>query len=313
MKIKLGVVMDPIQTIHYEKDSTLALLWEADKRDNTIYYFELADLFLRDGVPYGRARQLSVSRDPNKWYAFHDEAHLLPLSSLDVILMRKDPPVDAAYLYATYLLEYAVLQGVRVMNHPRSLRDCNEKYFISSFPACTPPTLITASIPQLHDFLHEQREIVCKPLNNKGGESVFYVKHGNKNVQVIFEMLTHKGCLPIMAQRFIPDIALGDKRIILVCGKPVPAALARIPAQHDWRGNLAAGAHAAVQPLSERDQWICSTIGPVLRERGLDLVGIDVIGDYLTEINVTSPTGIRELDREMNGNISAQLFDAWTA
>jgi glutathione synthase len=312
MTIKLGVVMDPIQTIHYEKDSTLALLWEADKRDYTIYYFELADLFLRDGVPYGRARQLFVSPDPNKWYSFHHEVHLLPLGSLDVILMRKDPPVDAAYLYTTYLLEYAVAQGVRVVNHPRSLRDCNEKYFISSFPQCTPPTLITASIPQLHDFLNEQQEIVCKPLNNKGGESVFYVKHGNKNVQVIFEMLTYRGSLPIMAQRFIPDITLGDKRILLVCGKPVPAALVRIPAPHDWRGNLAAGAHASVQPLSERDKWICNTVGPVLRERGLDLVGIDVIGDYLTEINVTSPTGIRELDRDMNGNISAQLFDAWT-
>ena len=306
--MKLGVVMDPIGSINYAKDSTLALLLEAQERSWQIYYFEKQDLYLRDGVAYGEARILNVFRDENIWYSFEAQTNI-PLSELNVILMRKDPPFDNEYIYVTYLLEYAERSGVLVVNNPRALRDANEKFFACHFPQCSPPTLVTQSVKKLKEFLREQGEIVCKPLDAMGGVSIFRLRYGDVNENVILATLTQNGTQYIMAQQFIADIIQGDKRIIMINGKPIKYALARVPQKNDWRGNLAQGAKGVVQPLSERDLYICTQVGSELSERGLYFVGIDVIGNYLTEINVTSPTGIRELDAGANLNISATFFD----
>jgi len=307
MTVKIGVVMDPIGSINFKKDSTLAMLWEAQDRQFEIYYLELRDLFLRDGVPYGSAKQLTVSRNPQQYFSFG--THLtLPLADLNMILMRKDPPFNQEYLYATYLLEHAERLGVRVVNRAQSLRDCNEKLFATYFPQCSPPTLVTQTKEKLLEFLSEQGDVVCKPLNSMGGASVFRLQKNDANIHAIFDLMIAHGTF-VMAQRFIPQIKEGDKRIIMINGAPIPYVLARVPQDSDWRGNLAVGAKGKVQALSERDQFICAQVGPLLRERGLYFVGLDVIGDYLTEINVTSPTGIREIEAETGINISAQLFD----
>jgi glutathione synthase len=308
MTIKLGVVMDPIGSIHYEKDSTLAMLQEAQARGWELYYFEQAHLFLRDGVPYGEAQRLTVRKELAQWFEFA-ECICLPLAELDVILMRKDPPLNEEFIYTTYLLEHAEAQGVLVVNRPQALRDANEKLFTTYFPQITPPTLVTQSLTKLQAFWQEQRDIVCKPLNNMGGQSVFRLRENDVNANVVFDMLTHGGTLYIMAQKFIPEIKLGDKRILMIDGDPIPHVLARIPQGGDWRGNLAVGAKGRVQPLSERDRAICAQVGPELHRRGLYFVGLDIIGDYLTEINVTSPTGIRQLDTATNSNCSAILLD----
>jgi glutathione synthase len=308
MTIRLGVVMDPIGSIHYNKDSTLAMLWEAQDRGWEIYYLEQSDLFLRDGTPYGEARRLQVFRDPKKWYAF-DAKKSLALAELNVILMRKDPPFNEEYIYTTHLLEHAERLGVLVINRPQALRDFNEKLFATYFPQCAPSTLVTRSIEKLGAFWHEHGDIVCKPLDSMGGTSVFRLREGDVNAAVIFETLTQNASIYIMAQRFIPEIKQGDKRILMIDGEPVSHALARVPQGNDWRGNLAVGAKGVVQPLSARDRFICAEVGPILRERGLYFVGLDVIGDYLTEINVTSPTGIRELDAALQSSISSLLFD----
>jgi glutathione synthase len=306
--IKLGVVMDPIQSIHYKKDSTLAMLWEAQERGFELHYFEQKNLFLRDSVPYGDSRLLRVFRDPTKWFEFQDKA-TIRLDQLHVILMRKDPPFNEEYIYTTYLLEHAERLGVLIINRPQSLRDANEKLFVTYFPQCSPKTLVTQAHAKLHEFWQEHEDIICKPLNTMGGVSVFRLRKNDVNANVIFETLTRNQTFYIMAQQFIPEIKNGDKRILLINGEPIPHVLARIPQGNDWRGNLAVGAKGIVQPLTARDRFICSQVGPVLRKRGLYFVGIDVIGDYLTEINVTSPTGIRELDAELNSNISAELMD----
>lgn len=308
MAFCLGVVMDPIGSIHYKKDSTLALLWEAKARGWPIYYFEQKDLFIRDGIAYGDATLLDVFQDEKNWFRFGKQQRI-PLAELNVILMRKDPPFNEEYIYTTYVLEQAVNQGTLVINHPQSLRDCNEKIFATHFPQCSPPTLVTQSTPLLHQFWEEYDDIICKPLNTMGGANVFRLKKQDVNANVIFETLTRNGSFYIMAQKFIPEIKEGDKRILMINGEPIPHVLARIPQGNDWRGNLAVGAKGQVQPLSKRDHWICAQIGPVLRQLGLYLVGLDVIGDYLTEINVTSPTGIREIDAHANTNISATLMD----
>jgi glutathione synthase len=300
--------MDPIGSIHYKKDSTLAMLWEAQARGWSIYYFEQKNLFIRDGVAYGEAHELEVFCDTNNWFHFHKQ-QCIPLAELDVILMRKDPPFNEEYIYTTYILEHAERSMTLVVNRPQSLRDSNEKVFATCFPHCSPPTLVTQSTRLLHEFWEEHRDIICKPLNTMGGASVFRLKENDVNAAVIFESLTRNGTFYIMAQKFIPEIKDGDKRILLINGEPVPHVLARVPQGNDWRGNLAVGAKGVVQPLSERDRWICSQVGPVLRDRGLYFVGLDVIGDYLTEINVTSPTGIREIDSNANTNISALLMD----
>jgi len=308
MKLRLGVVMDPIASIHYKKDSTLAMLLEAKARGIELYYLELKDLFLQDGVPFGNAYELDVFQDPKKWHAFGKKRQM-PLAGLDVILMRKDPPFNEEYIFSTYLLEAAERLGVLIVNRPQSLRDANEKLFAMLFPDCTPPTLVTQSMEQLHAFWQEHGDIVCKPLNVMGGAFVFRLQKDEVNAKVIFETLTHNQPFYIMAQRYIPEIKKGDKRILMIDGEPVPCALARIPQGSDWRGNLAVGAKAVVQPLSARDQFICDQVGPVLRERGLYFAGLDVIGDYLTEINVTSVTGIREIDAGAKLNVSAMLMD----
>lgn len=308
MTIRLGVVMDPIGSIHYKKDSTLAMLWEAQARGYELYYFEQKDLFLLEGVPYGDAKRLQVAKDSGNWFQFHEQQRI-PLSSLNVIMMRKDPPFNEEYIYTTYILEHAEREGVLCVNRPQSLRDSNEKFFAAYFPQCAPPTMVTQSNDKLHEFWKAHKDIVCKPLNTMGGASVFRLQEHDVNASVIFETLTRNQSFYIMAQRFIPEIKQGDKRILMIDGEPVPHALARVPQGGDWRGNLAVGAKGVVQPLSERDKFICREVGPVLRERGLYFVGLDVIGDYLTEVNVTSPTGIREIDAGANINVSAALMD----
>jgi len=305
---RLGVVMDPIGSINIKKDSTFAMLLEAQARGWEIHYLELGDLFLRDGTACARRRSLRVFEDSSRWFEFGPEATGV-LSELDVILMRKDPPFDMEYVYATYLLELAEAAGVLVVNKPRSLRDANEKLFTIWFPQCTPPTLVTRRAALIHHFLVEHQDIILKPLDGMGGASVFRLRRDDPNVNVVLETLTHKETRFAMAQRFIPEITQGDKRILMIDGEPIPYALARIPAVGETRGNLAAGGTGVGVPLSDRDRWICHEVGPALRERGLLFVGLDVIGDYLTEINVTSPTCIRELDKRYGLHISAQLLD----
>jgi glutathione synthase len=309
MTLRLGVVMNPIAAINIKKDSTFAMLLEAQRRGWPIAYMEQGDLFLRDGKTFARIRTLHMEDNPRNWFELGSET-TEPLSALDVILMRKDPPFDMEYIYTTYLLERAETEGVLVVNKPQSLRDCNEKLFTAWFPQCTPPTLVTRSKTRLRYFLNEFGDIILKPLGGMGGASVFRLRAGDPNVNVVIETMTEHEQRFVMAQRFIPEISEGDKRILMINGEPVPYALARIPAEGDTRGNLAAGGRGVGVPLSPRDRWICEQVGPVLREKGLLFVGLDVIGDYLTEINVTSPTCVRELDALYGLNIAALLLDA---
>lgn len=308
MTIRLGVVMDPIASIRYKKDATLAMLWEAKARGWEIYYFEQTNLFLLNGIPYGDARLLDVHHDETTWYTFR-ETVTIPLADLDVILMRKDPPFNEEYIHTTYLLEQAEQRGVFVVNRPQSLRDCNEKLFATHFTQCTPPTLVTQSKQKLQAFWQEHHDIVCKPLNNMGGTSIFRLQEQDVNANTVFEILTMNGSFYMMAQKFIPEIAQGDKRILLINGEPIGYAWSRVPQKGDWRGNHAVGAIGELQPLTERDAWICTQVASTLRERGLYFVGLDVIGDYLTEINVTSPGCVREIDAALGSNISAKLMD----
>lgn len=301
--------MDDIAAINFAKDSTLALLLELQARGHELYYFEQINLFLRDGSAYGNSRWLQVKSDPQNWFVL-EEFKFIALAELDIILMRKDPPFNAEYIYTTYILEQAERDGVLVVNRPQSLRDANEKLFASQFPQCTPPTLVAQSCAHLYNFWQEYGDIVCKPLHNMGGTSIFRITAHDVNANVIFTTLTENETIYIMAQQFLPAIRLGDKRLLMINGKPIPYVLARIPAPHDWRGNLAVGATAKVQELSERDYWIAEQIGPSLRVRGLWLVGLDIIGDYLTEINVTSPTCLREISTATNINIAALAVDA---
>jgi glutathione synthase len=307
--MKLGVIMDPIAGITIRKDSTFAMLLAAARRGWPVRYMELSDLFILDAVPMAHTRGLAVRDDPDSWFEFLDEA-TEPLAGLDVILMRKDPPVDTEFIYATHLLEIAARGGALVVNDPVSLRDVNEKLFINHFPQCIPPTLVTRSAARIRTFLEEHREIVLKPLDGMGGMFIFRIAHDDPNVAVIIESLTRFGTRFAMAQRFLPEILQGDKRILLIDGEPLPYALARIPRAGDFRGNLAAGGRGVGVELTDRDRWICSRVGPVLREKGLMFVGIDVIGSFLTEINVTSPTCIRELDGIYGLDIAGQLLDA---
>lgn len=307
--LRLGIVMDPIGSITPKKDSSLAMLLEAARRDAAIFYFELRDLRLVDGVASGTARHLTVRDDPQDWFAFGDTEETA-LGDLDVILMRKDPPFNMEYIYATYILERAADAGALVVNRPRSLRDMNEKAYTAWFADCAAKTVITRTIGDLKKFLREHGHIVVKPLDGMGGRSVFVIRKGDNNANVVFETLTDNGQRFAMAQTFIPEISRGDKRILLIDGAAVPYALARIPPADDNRGNLVMGATAEGRELTDRDRFICSRVGPRLKDAGIVFAGIDVIGDYLTEINVTSPTGIRELDRMFDLNIAGQMFDA---
>jgi glutathione synthase len=309
MPTALGIVMDPIDSIKYHKDSSLAMLLAAQSRGFALFYMEMADLQMADGEAQAWMRPLRVYADAGRWFEL-GESKLRPLHELEVLLMRKDPPFDMEYIYATYLLEMAEERGSLVVNRPQSLRDANEKVFTSHFPQCTPPTLISRQAEQLRRFVQQHGEVILKPLEGMGGASIFKVGNDDPNTSVIIETLTAHGSRYAMAQRFIPEISAGDKRILLIDGEPVPYALARIPAEGELRGNLAAGGRGVGVPLSERDYWICEQVAPVLREKGLIFVGLDVIGDYLTEINVTSPTCIRELDAQYDLDIAGQLMDA---
>ena len=308
MTIQLGIVMDPIGSIKVHKDSSFAMLLAAQKRGWQLLYMEQSDLYLRDGRVFAAMRQLRVNDDRGAWFECLPPQER-PVSELDAVLMRKDPPMDMEYLYTTYFLEDAERHGTLIVNRPASLRDCNEKLFTGWFPQCCAPSLVSRDAKRLRAFVHEQRDVVLKPLDAMGGASVFRVRDNDPNISVILETLTAMGGRTAMAQRFIPEIAAGDKRILMVDGKPVPYALARIPARGETRGNLAAGGRGEGVELSERDYWICEQVAPELRQRGLMFVGLDVIGDYLTEINVTSPTCIRELDANYGLDIAGQLMD----
>lgn len=300
--------MDPIEGIKINKESSFAMLLEAQARGWELYYMEMSDLYLRDGRSGARMRRLEVERNEKEWFRFTDEKDWA-LDELDVILMRKDPPFDTEYIYATYLLERAEEKGVLIVNKPQSLRDSNEKLFTAWFTECCAPTLVARDSSRIRSFLKEQGEIILKPLDGMGGTSIFRLKEGDSNLSVVLEIMTQHNSQFAMAQRYLPEIVDGDKRILLINGEPVPYALARIPAKGESRGNLAAGGRGEGRELTERDRWICSQVGPVLKEKGLIFVGLDVIGDYLTEINVTSPTCIQELDRQYGLNISGTLMD----
>ena len=306
---KIGIVMDPIESITPYKDSSLAMLLDAERRGADIHYFQQHDLKLLRGTAMGRSHRLRVRDNNESWFDIGDAAEI-ELGELDVILMRKDPPFDMEYVYTTYILDRAREAGALVVNHPQALRDMNEKAYIAWFPECAPTTLITRSMQEMKAFLAEHGKIAVKPLEGMGGRSVFVVSKGDKNANVIFETLTDFGQQFAMAQVFIPEISAGDKRILLINGTPVPYALARIPSADDNRGNLVMGAKGVGQELSDVDREICDRVGPVLRDAGVLFAGIDVIGDYLTEVNVTSPTGIRELDKQFDLNIAGLLFDA---
>jgi len=307
--LKIGIVMDPIQSITPYKDSSLAMLLEAERRNAEIHYFEQKDLSLVSGKALGQSTLLHVRDDNDDWFDL-GEQQKVELGDLDAILMRKDPPFDMEYIYTTYILDRAQEAGTLVVNAPQALRDMNEKAYTAWFPQCTPQTLITRSMEEMKGFLNEHERVVAKPLDGMGGRSIFAVRKGDKNANVIFETLTNYGTEFAVTQVFVPEIDAGDKRILLIGGEPVPYALARIPTGDDHRGNMVAGAVTRGQEMSERDYWICEQVGPVLRDAGVLFAGIDVIGDYLTEVNVTSPTGIRELDAQFDLNIAGRMFDA---
>jgi glutathione synthase len=308
-KPQVGVVMDPIQDIKPWKDSTLAMMLEMQRRGWPIRYLTLDGLYLDNGRAMGRGHPVEVRDDNDDWFTL-GEAVEGPLDDLDLILMRKDPPFDMEYIYATYVLERAEAAGTMVANRPASLRDVSEKVYTAWFPECCPPTVITRDRARLRQFLAAEQDIVLKPLDGMGGRDIFVIRKGDLNVSVILDHLTAEGRRFAIAQRYLPEIRDGDRRILLIDGEPVEHALARIPAAGESRGNLAAGARGEGVDLTERDRWLCRQIGPVMREKGVLFVGLDVIGDYVTEINVTSPTCIRELDAIYGINIAGRLMDA---
>jgi len=309
-RVRCAVVMDPIAHIKPAKDSTLAMLCAAQERGWELLYLEQGDLSLRDGRAFGRARPLTVRMDSANWFTL-GEPEVAPLATIHAILMRKDPPFDMEYIYTTYILERAAAEGSLVVNGPQGLRDMNEKVFTAWFPQCCAPTLITRDMQDMAAFAREHGRVVVKPLHGMGGRSIFVLESGDKNTSVVFETLTDYGQRYAIAQRYIPDIVTtGDTRVLLVDGEPIPFGLARIPAAHDNRGNLAAGAHGVGRPINDRDRWLAAEIGPKLRAAGMLFVGLDVIGGFVTEINVTSPTGIREIDKQCGTDIGARLIDA---
>jgi glutathione synthase len=308
MSIKLGVVMDPIETITSKKDTTLAMLLAAQNRGWAIHYMLQSDLYLQEGQCRASVRTLAVQDDEKNWFSYGEQSDIA-VGELDVVLMRKDPPFDMDYIYSTYLLEAAARDGALIVNNPQALRDCNEKLFATQFPQCCPPLIVASDNERLKNFHRTHKDVIYKPLDGMGGASIFRVKADDPNLSVVLETLTLGGRQQIMAQKFIPEISNGDKRILMIDGKPVDYALARIPASGESRGNLAAGGNGFAQVLSDRDRWICDQVGAVLKEKGLIFVGLDVIGDYLTEINVTSPTCIREIDRAFDLDIAGELME----
>jgi glutathione synthase len=306
--LKTGVVMDPIGEIKTYKDSTFAMLLEAQRRGHVLYYMESGNLFAKDGRVFAEMQQLEVRDNTTDWFSLAP-AVITPLDELDIVLMRRDPPFDMGYIYTTYMLELAEKAGTIVINRPQSLRDANEKFFINNFPQCCVPMIISSSSSLIREFVSEHGRCVVKPLDGMGGESVFQISDSDMNMNVILETITRHDTRPVMAQRYIDEISEGDKRILIVNGEPVPYALARYAGKGDFRGNLAKGGSSKGVPLSERDRWVCSQVAPELVKRGILFAGLDIIGDWLSEVNVTSPTCIRELDGEFGLNIAGQLFD----
>lgn len=307
--MNLAFILDPLDTLKAYKDSSVAILREAAARGHQLFALRQQDVILRDNQVIGYAKPLHLRGDADSWYELgHTEA--MPLNRYDAVVMRKDPPFDTEYLYSTHLLELAQTHGARVFNRPASLRDFNEKLAIARFPQFTAPTLVTRRAFPIREFLAEHGDMILKPLDGMGGAGIFRVRRGDANLNVILETLTRLETRTVMAQRYIPEIADGDKRILLIDGEAVPFALARIPAEGETRGNLAAGGRGVAQPLSERDREIAATLGPALRDLGLFLVGLDVIGDYLTEINVTSPTGFQEISGQTGFNVAGMFMDA---
>lgn len=305
--MRVLVIMDPIERINLKKDSTMAMLWAATRRGHTLGYALQDDLFIDQGQAYGQIKPLTVFENSKDYYQLGD-AQTERLASYDVILMRKDPPFDLRFIYTTYMLEQAEREGAWVINKPQSLRDCNEKLFATQFPDLMVPTRVTSSQTLIREFLAEHGDIIVKPLDGMGGMGIFRLQVGSPNIGSTLEMLTGMGQWPIMAQKYIPEIVDGDKRILMINGEPVPYCLARIPQAGETRGNLAAGGRGEARPLTERDRAIAAQVGSVLREKGLVFVGLDVIGDYVTEINVTSPTCIREIDAQFGTSIADDLF-----
>ena len=293
--MKIGVVMDPIESINFKKDSTLAMMLEAQSRKHQLFYMTPDSLYINEKGAFAIAKTLQVKNDPTGWFDFKEEKQI-KLSELDVILMRQDPPFNSNYIYNTYVLESAEKEGVLVVNKPSSLRDCNEKVFATEFPECCTPFLVTSDLNLLKSFIEDHRDTVIKPLDGMGGSSIFRLRYSDPNLNVILETITESFTTKVMIQTYIPEITDGDKRILLINGNPMDAAVARVPAEGELRGNLAAGASAVARSLTEKDLWICKQVGPKLKDLGLVLVGLDIIGDYLTEINVTSPTCFREYE-----------------
>jgi glutathione synthase len=308
MTIKLAVIMDPIERIKVSKDSTFAMLLEAQKRGYEIHYLQACDLFLKNNTVFANTSKISVKDQPKDWFTAKDPLQV-EASFFDVVLMRKDPPFNMEYIYTTYLLDRVEESGVLVVNHPASLRNANEKLFATKFKDCITPYIVTQQQSILNSFIDEHKNVVVKPLDGMAGDSIFQITQSDANRNVILETITQLNQRTVMAQKLIPEYVQGDKRVILINGEPIPYALLRVPSKGELRANLAKGGTAQGVELSTRDKFICSQIGPVLKAMKLSFVGIDIIGDYLTEINVTSPTGIRELDKMYDLNISASLFD----
>lgn len=309
MPLNVIVVMDPIAHIKIAKDTTFAMLLEAQRRGHALHYVSPGGLALRDGQAIARTAPLQVREDKNDWFTLGEFSQTV-FGPGQVVLMRKDPPVDAEFIYDTHVLSVAQQAGAMVVNDPQGLRDYNEKLAALLFPQCCPPTLVSRSNADLKAFVLEHGQAVLKPLDGMGGRSIFRSGTGDPNLNVILETLTDGERTLALAQKFIPDITAGDKRILLVDGEPVDYCLARIPQGDEFRGNLAAGGRGEGRPLSERDRWIAAQVGPEMKRRGMRFVGLDVIGDYLTEVNVTSPTCVRELDAQFGLNIAGTLFDA---
>jgi glutathione synthase len=309
MSLRVAMLMDPIESIHIEKDSSFAMLLEAQRRGHELLYLTQGSLAVRDAMPFARARSLRVRDDASGWFEL-DAPHWIDLREVDVILARKDPPVDDQFIYDTMVLELAQAGGALVVNDPRALRDVNEKLFALRFPQCVPPAVVARDAAEFKRFAAEHDRIVLKPLDGMGGRSIFVSARSDPNLNVILETLTDNGRAFAMAQRYLPEIRDGDKRILLVDGEPIPYVLARMPQGDEFRGNLARGGKGVGMPLTERERWIAAQVAPELRARGMIFVGLDVIGGFLTEVNVTSPTCIRELDAQFGLNIAGQLFDA---
>ena len=308
MTIKMGVVMDPIESIKPYKDSTLAMMLAAQKKGWHLHYIQQGGLYLDDGTVKADFQPVTVFDNNEHWFDA-GELSTLNAADLDVILMRIDPPFNMEYIYTTYLLEMAEQQGSLIVNKPASLRDANEKLFATQFPQCCTDVLVSRDPQKLRAFVNQFNDVILKPLDGMGGQSIFRVSPTDANLSVILETLVNYGQRTIMAQKFIPEISAGDKRILMVNGEVIPYTLARIPAKGETRGNIAAGGTGQAMAITEREKWIANEVGPTLKKMGILFAGLDVIGDYLTEINVTSPTCIREIDAQFNTDIAGQLMD----